>query len=211
VCTVNEATRKELVMNINRSKKSMLTAKTGYIVLSSLLTLAGIFLICKPGISVSVVGIVTAIAMICFGIFKVIGYFFKDLYRLAFEYDLAFGVLLILLGIIELSKPGTLLSILCTTFGIAALADGLFKIQISLNAKPFGIKNWWLIMALAVITSLIGILLIFNPVKSSEALMVLFGITVMIEGILNLATVLFTVKIIDHQKPDVIDVDYVER
>lgn len=198
-------------MNINRSRKSMITAKTGYILSSLLLLIAGIILILNPSISVSVVGVIAAIGMIVFGIFKVIGYFSKDLYRLAFEYDLAFGVLLIILGIIELAKPGTFLTILCTTIGIAALADGLFKIQIALNAKPFGISKWWLIMAIAVITSLIGILLIFNPVKSSEALVILFGITILIEGLLNLATVLLTVKIIDHQKPDVIDVEYIEK
>ena len=66
-------------------------------------------------------------------------------------------------------------------------------------------------MVFAIITSLIGILLVFNPVKSGEALMILFGITVLIEGLLNLSTVLLTVKVINHQKPDVIDVEYIER
>lgn len=188
-----------------RSVAPMKTAKTGYIVSSLLLGAAGLFLIINPSVSVTVVGIITAIMMILFGVFKIIGYFSKDLYRLAFEYDLAFGALLIVLGIIELIKPGTILTILGTTFGVAALADGLFKVQISLKAKPFGISNWWVIFTLAIITSLIGIALVFNPFVSGEALMIFFGITLLIEGILNLSTVLLTVKIVRHQQPDSVD------
>lgn len=188
-----------------RSIVPMKTAKTGYIISSILLVAAGLFLIINPSVSVSFVGIVTAIVLILFGVFKIIGYFSKDLYRLAFEYDLAFGGLLIILGIIELVKPGTILTILGTTLGVAALADGLFKVQIALKAKPFGISNWWLIFILAIATSLIGIALVFNPFESAEALMVLLGITLLIEGILNLSTVLLTVRIIRHQQPDTID------
>jgi len=193
-----------------RSIIPMKTAKTGYIVLSALLCILGITLICNPGISVTVVGIISAVLLILFGVFKVIGYFSKDLYRLAFEYDLAFGVLLIVLGIVELLNPGTIMTVLCTTLGIAALADGLFKIQIAIKAKPFGINTWWVIMMLAVITCGIGISLLVNPAGSSTALMVLLGITLLVEGILNFITVLFTVKIVRHQKPDILDVEYKE-
>lgn len=188
----------------------MRTAKIGYIVFSILLMAAGCVLMIYPRISVQVVGVLTSIIMILFGIFKVIGYLSKDLYRLAFEYDLALGILLILLGVIELVKPGTLMTVLCVTVGIAALADGLFKIQISINARPFGIRQWWVILAIAVITAGAGIALMLNPSSGSDALMVLFGLTLTVEGILNLITVILTVKIIGHQKIDTIDIQYKE-
>lgn len=193
-----------------RSVAPMRTAKTGYIVSSVLLGIAGLLLICKPDTSLTVVGITAAVMMIVFGIIKIIGYFSKDLYRLAFEYDLAFGVLLIALGIIELVNPGTMMLMLCTTLGIAALADGLFKIQIAIKAKPFGIDRWWIILLLAVITAGIGITLLLNPGAAANTLMILLGVALMIDGALNLITVLMTVKIIKHQRPDIIEVEYKE-
>lgn len=193
-----------------RSIAPMKTAKTGYVILSTLLCIAGLLLIIKPDISISVVGIATAIMMISFGVIKIIGFFSKDLYRLAFEYDLAFGVLLVVLGVIEFINPGTIMTVLCTTLGIAALADGLFKIQISIKAKPFGIASWWIILILAIITSGIGISLLINPAAASTTLMVLLGIALIIEGVLNLITVLLTVKIINHQRPDVFESEYIE-
>lgn len=197
-------------MNKVRSNAPMRTAKTGYIILSAVLCIAGIFLITKPDISIAVVGIAAAILMIAFGIIKIIGYLSKDLYRLAFEHDLAFGILLIVLGIIELLNPGTVITVLCTTLGIAALADGLIKVSISMKAKPFGISTWWLILTVAIITIGIGIALLVNPSASSETLMVILGIVLFIEGVLNLITVLLTVKIVANQKPDVIETSYRE-
>ena len=82
------------------------------------------------------------------------------------------------------------------------LCDGLFKIQIAIDSKPFGIKTWWLILALAVIAVAAGILLIIRPAEAARVLTVFLGISVLADGILNLIVAIFTVKIIDHQLPD---------
>ena len=51
-------------------------------------------------------------------------------------------------------------------------------------------------------------MLMFRPGQSSDVLMILFGITLLSEGILNISTAIATVKIIKHQQPDVIEVKY---
>ncbi|MBR5945154.1 MAG: DUF308 domain-containing protein, partial [Lachnospiraceae bacterium] len=140
-----------------------------------------------------------------FGIIKVIGYFSKDLFRLAFQYDLAFGVLITLLGIATMARPDGLLEFLCMVIGILILADGLFKIQMAMDARQFGIHKWWLILSFAVIAGTIGALLVFNPTEGSLVIMRLVGVALMAEGIMNLVTVLTAVKIIRHQKIDVLE------
>lgn len=125
-----------------RSVLPMKAAKIGYIVLSVLYCILGILLFTMPDISLTAIGIILGVGMIVFGIVKIIGYFSKDLFRLAFQYDLAFGGLLIALGIIVLTSPERLLSFFCIVMGIAVLCDGLFKIQIAIDSKPFGIKTW---------------------------------------------------------------------
>ncbi|MBP5454391.1 MAG: DUF308 domain-containing protein [Lachnospiraceae bacterium] len=188
----------------------MRTAKTGYIVLSLVLFLMGLFLLIFPKTVGTVFANVLGIAMILFGVIKVIGYFSKDLFRLAFQYDLAFGVLIILVGIATIHRPGELLEFLCMVIGVLILADGLFKIQMSMDAKVFGIHKWWLILSLAVIAGVFGALLLFNPTEGSLVIMRLIGVALMAEGIMNLATVLTAVKIIKHQKKDVLEGVYRE-
>lgn len=194
-----------------RSVAPMRTAKIGYIVLSVLLILAGIVLIVHPAFSISVIGIVTGIFMIVFGIFKLVGYFSKDLFRLAFQYDLAFGILLIALGAIVLLKPESVMNFICIAMGISVLADGLFKIQIAADSRRFGIRGWWLILTAAIAAGLVGLVLVFRPSGSTQVLTVIFGISMLADGVLNLVTVLTAVKIVKHQKPDIIDGDYYER
>ena len=189
----------------------MKTAKIGYIVISALLCALGILLIAKPELSVSVIGTICGILLIVFGAVKLVGYFSRDLYRLAFQYDFAFGILLIMLGILILRVPEGLMNFICIAIGLFILTDGLFKIQIAMDAKKFGIKEWWLILLLALITAALGVLLIVRPDAGSSALTIILGVTLLSEGILNLGTVITAVKITRNQKPDIIEVDYEER
>ena len=88
-----------------RSVAPMKIAKIGYIVVSVLFCIAGILFIALPEISTKIVKIEIGIAAIVFGIVKLIGYFSKDLYRLAFQFDLEFGILMVVLGTIVLFHP----------------------------------------------------------------------------------------------------------
>lgn len=193
-----------------KSVKPIRTAKIGYIVMSLALCALGVTLIVSPEISSAVLGTVMGIIMIVFGAVKLVGYFSKDLFRLAFQYDLAFGILMITLGVIVLLKPDNVLNFICIVLGISALADGLFKIQISIDSKSFGIRQWWMILICAIAAGAVGIVLIFRPTESTQILMILFGISLLTEGILNLSTVLTAVKIVRHQVPDTIEADFEE-
>ena len=190
-----------------RSVTPMKTAKIGYIVMSSLFCLLGIVLLFTPDASALWIGRLLGIGMIVFGAVKLVGYFSRDLFRLAFQYDLAFGILLMVLGIVTLSHPGDAMSFLCVMFGIPVLADGLFKIQIAVDSRRFGIRRWWLVLVLAALTCVIGVVLVFRPDAGVWALTALMGLSLLCDGVLNLSVALCTVKIVDHQRPDVIETD----
>ena len=193
-----------------RSVTPMRIAKIGYIVMSVLFCLAGVLFIAMPEISTKIIGICIGISMILFGIVRLIGYFSKDLYRLAFQFDLEFGILMMILGVIVLFNPESLMAFICVAIGISILLDGLFKIRIALDSKQFGIKSWWLILALAIVTGVIGVFLIFDSATGSELMTVILGLTLLSEGILNLSTVISTVLIVKNQAPDIIETDIID-
>lgn len=92
-------------------------------------------------------------------------------------------------------------------FGILILADALFKIQISVDAKKFGLSLWWRILLVAILTGVLGFLLLMRPFEAAEVMMILVGVALLFEGILNLCVAIYTVKIIKNQKQDIIDMD----
>ena len=190
-----------------RSVAPMRVAKIGYIVLSALICVLGILMMVMPEQSLSSLVKIFGISMMAFGVIKLVGFFSKDLYRLAFQYDLQFGILVLVLGLIVTVKPNNALNFLCIALGISILADGLFKMQIALDSKKFGISTWWLIMLLAVGAGMVGLIMVFRPTESLRVMTILLGLSLLTEGLLNLIVALLTVKIIKNQIPNVIDED----
>ena len=194
-------------MNWNNRIKA---AKIGYIAISIALCVLGIILLAVPDFSAVLLCRIGGVIMILFGVVKIVGYCSKDLYRLAFQFDLASGILLIALGIILIIRTDSMMVIMCAIMGVYVLADALLKIQIAMDSKAFGLQKWWLILSAAILTGLVGFLLIFRPTESTQVIMILLGLTLLTEGVLNLITILTAVKIIRRQMPEVIDVDYRE-
>ena len=184
----------------------MRVAKTGYIVMSLAFCAVGVLFIVRPGLSAGLIGRALGAAMMLFGAVKLVGYCSRDLYRLAFQYDLGFGLLLIALGALVLIRPAGVLDFLFAALGVAVLTDGLYKVQIALDARRFGISAWWLTLVLAAATVAVGLALVFRPWDSARLLTILLGAALLAEGILNFCVAVSTVKIVNHQRPDVIEV-----
>ena len=193
------------------SNKRIRAAKYGYIILSVLLCVLGMVLILVPNFSASMLCWIGGLLLAVFGQVKIIGYCSKDLYRLAFQFDLAFGILLLALGLILILRTQAVVNVIWVLVGIFILSDALLKIQIAIDARLFGIHQWWMILTAAIITGIIGFLLVLHPSESKQVVMVLLGISLFCEGILNLVTILTAVKIIRKQHPDQIEADFVQK
>lgn len=189
------------------SNKSLWMAKAGYILSCVLMGALGIVLIAVPDFSLSALCKIGGGLMILFGLVKIIGYISKDLYRLAFQYDLAFGILLISMGVILILRTGTMVHIICSLLGLYILADALLKVQIAIDSRSFGIAQWWIILGAAIITSIVGFLLILRPHEGARVAMILLGVCLLSEGVLNLITVLTAVKIIRRRSSSEVDAD----
>ena len=135
--------------------KQLKLAKNGYIIMSVLFMVLGACLIIWPDCSMAVFCTAVGIMLIVYGLIKILGYFSRDIYCLAFQFDLAFGVLLAAVGIIIIVRRNVVVNLIFGIFG----------------------------------------------------LMILVGVSVLFEGILNLCVAIYTVKIIKNQKQDIIDMD----
>ena len=91
----------------------------------------------------------------------------------------------------------------CMMLGIVIMADGFFKLQSSLDARRFGLRSWWAMLGLGVCAGLMGAALLVWPDKSAQVMMILLGVGLLVEGILNLCMGLFAIKIIKRQQPEI--------
>ncbi|MDO5540922.1 MAG: DUF308 domain-containing protein [Eubacteriales bacterium] len=180
--------------------KFIKSIKTGYIILSVLFCICGILILVNPGVSTVTLCYALGAIMVVFGIVKILGYFLRDHYRYVFQYDLAFGFLLVILGLIVLFHPFGVLTLFHTILGILFLTDGLFKIQLSIDMKSLWVSKWWLILVFALLTVMLGVLMILHPQGSAVFLTALLGISLLAEGILNLCTILYAARTKKYQQ-----------
>lgn len=192
------------------SNRLFQTAKYGYVLISALLCAAGTMLVMDPDYSLSFLCRISGILLIVFGVVKILGYCSGDLYCLVFQHDLAGGILMIALGVILIVRSGIMSNVICMCMGIYILMDALLKIQVSIDARKFGILKWWLIFAAAVITGVVGFLLVLRPSESAAVLLRILGISFLMEGILNLVTILTAARFVRNRVNPVIEGEYRE-
>ncbi|MEA4919466.1 MAG: DUF308 domain-containing protein [Clostridiaceae bacterium] len=169
-------------------------AKRGYIAVSIVMILLGALIAVFPTISAITLCYIIGALLIALGITKLMGYFSKDMYRLAFQFDLAMGIFLISAGSIIMLHPANVVSSVPVIIGVFAVIDGAFRLQMSFDAKRFGIERWRTIFLLGVLTGISGLFLVTNPFEGAEALMILMGVTLIVDGIQNLCVAIYTVR-----------------
>lgn len=186
--------------------------KTGFIAVSAALIALGLWLFVCPGVSSATICVVLGTVSVLYGIIKLLGYFSNDLYRLAFQFDLAVGILSIILGLLLILRPDAVLSFLPTVIGVFILVDSILRFQTSIDAKHFGMDKWWSILLISCVGAVLGVLLLFRPFESALAMIRLIGLTLMIDGVENLVTCAYTVKVPRRSAadPNVIDADFTE-
>ena len=132
--------------------------------------------------------------LLAYGMIRILGFFSADPYCLAFHYDLACGLLLMVLGVIVWINGVKSYPYLIPGFGWVALLDSFFKIQMSKEAKDFGLQQWKVILLVAILTACSSFSLVMKDFLGPLATKILAGSTLLLEGILNWFTVKFTVK-----------------
>ena len=66
---------------------------------------------------------------------------------------------MIAVGILILVRREAILRLIFVIFGLVILTDALLRIQMSVEAKKFGLKLWWAVLLIAVTTGIFGMLL----------------------------------------------------
>ena len=186
------------------STKLIRAAKTGYLILAALFCAMGIAMLTSPDSSARMLGWGTGTALAAFGIVRIIGFFSKDIYCLAFQHDPALGALAIALGLVLMFRHGLAVNTLCLVLGVEMVTDNLLKIQTAVEARRFGLQTWWLMFALAVATAAVGALLIACPFQQTRTMVQVAGVTLLSQGVLSFCVALSAIKITPRRRLDAV-------
>jgi len=159
--------------------------KTGLIsiVESVIFMILGIILIVKAEAAVKVISYIFGGIFILIGLLKTIAYFFtrKDDFA-PYTYDLIYGLMSIVIGIITIYYSSTIETILRVIIGIWIIYSALVKFSLTLKIRSLESKAWFVSLILSIIMFACGLFIILN----SGTIVVTIGIMIVVYAVLDI-------------------------
>lgn len=167
--------------------KRLVLAKNASLLTAAVCCALGVYTILLPWGSPRAAAVTGGAVLIACGAVRLLGYLSEDPYCLAFQHDLSCGALLIVLGVLTLSRLNRMLPYLSSGLGVLILLDGLLAVQTAVDAKRFGIRSWPALLAAAAAAAFCGIVLLADGSRAAAGAALVTG------GVLRQSVVLLTV------------------
>ena len=130
------------------------------------------------------------------------------------ELDMIYGTVTVILGIIVISNPKAIASIIPFVLGVLIIISSAAKLQYGLELRKGNNDLWTGTVILSSITLLCGILLIFNPFAGAEFITKVVGILLFVYAVLDIISTIRISKTIKEVKNEltekIVEADVVE-
>ena len=183
-------------------------------ILTALLYVAlGVVLIMFPESIAKTLIYTIATIVIAVGVIKIISYFLKREQAGYSNAGIVSGLIFIVIGLFILTSTKIIISVIPFVMGVCILISAYSKLQYVLQLSKYtNEKNRGMLLA-AIITFILGIVLILNPFRAAKWMIRLVGICIAFTGASDLITgIYFYRKMRDYIKDmEALEQDYVEK
>ncbi len=170
--------------------------KTGVssLIASIIFAILGIILIINPEAIVRVISFALGFMFILTGIYKVINYFVnKGSYDL-YNYDLAFGIIAIALGLITIIYCREITALFRILIGLWIIYSSVIRFSLSLKLKTLGTDTWKYSLILSIVMLVCGLYVLFI----SNTIVVSIGIVILVYAVIDIIeSIIFLLNIKD--------------
>ena len=108
--------------------------------------------------------------------------------------QLAAGLVALCFALLLLFNPLFLAEVLPFVWGVALLVGGFGKVQMAADLKRIGDQRWWYALVAALVSFVLGALAITRPLFIASVLTQFVGVSLMVEGVLDLVSFLMLNK-----------------
>lgn len=180
----------------NKSADKKGSFKWDLLVTAVVVIIFGALFVTFPAESINVLCYAFGIAMCVWGVISVISHFLKDKNEAFKSYGLVRGIAFLTVGIVVIANPDEVAALFISIFGALLIIDGALKLQYAVDANRAGAKWWQVLMFAAFAVIILGGVVIFNPFKDQDAQMFFTGISMIIDGVADVATVFYINSIV---------------
>ncbi len=165
--------------------------KLVYIALSVALFAVGLCLIIWPEQFATIFCYVIGSIALILGAIELVIFFVRDFTSTSSGYRLLVGLLASIFGLILLLKPDNSAVFFSMLVGVFIIIDSVVKLQATFELKNIGAIQWWVNLVLSVVSAVLGVMLVINPFGTGTLLLIFMGISLIVDAIENVFTVIF--------------------
>ena len=160
------------------------------IALSICLTLVGLIFLVYPDVSVTVIGVIFGLLITVLGGVLIYTYLKRREIPL-FRFNLIYGILGVILGILTIISPFTFTQVITIFIGIWILYMAIIKIDFAVRLKLLEERSWLFLLVSALLEIFMSILIFINPF-SNLIITEIAGAYFVLCGILNCTDAVLT-------------------
>ena len=169
--------------------------KSGWvdILVSIVFAIIGIFMIMKTDLAIKIISYILGGIFIVIGIIKSIDYFLSKGKYDFYNYDLIYGIIAIIVGLITIFFSGLIESIFRFIIAFWIIYSGLIRLSMSFKLHAVEIDMWNVSLILSIIMIISGIYILFQ----NGALVLTIGIIMVIYSIIDLIESVIFIRNVD--------------
>ncbi len=159
------------------------------LVTSIILLVVGLLLLFKSDDTIIALSYIIAGILLVLGIIAVINFFRESSMNPFNDLNIVYGIVTIILGILIISNPMAIATVIPFVVGLVILISSSIKLAYSIELKDNEDEVWKPTLIMAAISSLCGILILFNPFKTSVIVFKIIGIFIIVYAILDIISI----------------------
>lgn len=157
--------------------------ENGLSVSAIIMAILGLVLLIFPNMTNTIIVCAIGIALIAYGIYRIIRYLRGDAIEAAAGQDITIGLICIVCGIFMLIYRNVVIGILPFLYGLALILGGAMSIQTSFDMKRFGSIRWAWHLLVGIAFAIVGIVVLRNAAATAAVITRLVGLGMLVEGI----------------------------
>ena len=162
------------------------------LITSIILIALGILLIFQSEATIIAISYILGGVLVSLGVVSAIKFIKKSNMQKS-ELDLVYGIVCVVLGVLVIKNPEAIASIIPVILGISIIISSANKLQYALELRANSNKLWKTTMIISIISTLCGVVLIFNPFKAVTYFTKVVGVFIVIYSLLDIISA-YTIK-----------------
>mgnify|MGYP001076722021 CR=1 FL=1 len=181
-------------MTTNTIESAKTAAKHWYLllILGVIFILMGILVLRTPVGAFITLSVFLAATFLISGLFEIIYAISNRKNTDNWGWNLASGIIDLLVGILLVSNPGASMVFLIFYVGFALIFRSIMTIGWSINLSKLGIRNWGWILVTGILGLLFSFMLLWNPALTGFAIVIYLAVAFIMIGI---AQIIFSFKL----------------